>query len=64
MNSLSLKRQPVSAAVREPESRFSFHLESTSLRQALNQIAKASGTNFWIFRTYPDGSFAIGLSAN
>ena len=64
MNSLGLKRQPLPAGVREPEPGFSLHLESTSLRQALNQIAKASGTHFWVFRTHPDGSFAISLSPN
>jgi hypothetical protein len=64
MNSMSLKRQPVPAGLRDQESRFSVHLESTSLRQALNQIAKASGTNFWVFRTYPDGSFAVSVSVD
>jgi len=62
MNSMNLKRQPASGATRDEASKFSLHLEATSLRQALNQIAKASGSYFWAFRTYTDGSFTIGLT--
>src|SRR5262249_20639111 len=64
MNSMNLRRQPAPGGVRDEASRFSLHLEATSLRQALNQIAKASGTNFWVFRTYTDGSFTVSLTTN
>ena len=64
MNSMGLKRQSAPVAVRDEKSKFSLHLEAASLRQALNQIVKASGIYFWVFRTYADGSFALSFKVN
>jgi type II secretory pathway component GspD/PulD (secretin) len=61
INSIGLKPRPVAQATAQ-DARFSAHVEATSLRQALNQIAKASGTNFWVFRSFPGGSFSVGLT--
>lgn len=64
-SSMNLKRQPARASAgRSGERSFSVHIEATSLRQALNQIARSCGSNFWIFRPSQDGSFFLGLSVN
>jgi hypothetical protein len=41
---------------------FSFNLHGITLRQALSAIATASGSRFWLFRTYPDGTYLVSTS--
>ena len=43
------------------DEKLSFDLRSVTIRQALNQIAHESGVNFWVFRTYPDGTYEIKM---
>ena len=43
------------------DEKLSFDLRDVTLRQALNQIAHESGSNFWVFRSYPNGTFEIKL---
>jgi len=54
-------RLPYSPSDRTKDEKLSFDLRGVTLRQALNQIARESGTNFWVFRSYPDGAFEIKL---
>ena len=46
---------------RSKDEKLSFDLHNVTLRQALNQIAHESGSNFWVFRLYPNGTFEIKL---
>lgn len=46
---------------RARDEKLSFDLRDVTLRQALNQIAHASGSNFWLIRRYPNGTFEIKL---
>jgi hypothetical protein len=46
---------------RTKDEKLSFDLHDVTLRQALNQIAHESGSNFWVFRRYPNGTFEIKL---
>ncbi|HMH44513.1 MAG TPA: hypothetical protein VK557_13565 [Pyrinomonadaceae bacterium] len=46
---------------RARDEKLSFDLRDVTLRQALNQIAHASGSNFWVIRRYPNGTFEIKL---
>lgn len=46
---------------RSKDEKLSFDLHDVTLRQALNQIAHQSGSNFWVFRRYPNGTFEIKL---
>ncbi len=43
------------------DEKLSFDLRGVTIRQALNQIAHDSGVNFWVFRTYPDGTYEIKM---
>jgi hypothetical protein len=44
------------------ERKVSLNMNEVTLREALNRIIKQSGASFWLFRTYPDGTFSIGTS--
>lgn len=46
---------------RSKDEKLSFDLHDVTLRQALNQIAHQSGSNFWVLRCYPNGTFEIKL---
>jgi len=46
---------------RTRDEKLSFDLRDVTLRQALNQIAHESGSNFWTLRRYPNGTFEIKL---
>jgi len=46
---------------RASDEKLSFDLHDVTLRQALNQIAHQSGSNFWVLRRYPNGTFEIKL---
>jgi hypothetical protein len=46
------------------ERKVSLNLNAVTLRQALNRIIEQSGSRFWLFRTYPDGSFSVGTSTD
>ncbi len=37
----------------------SLNLSAASMRQALSEITENSGGRFWIFRTFPDGTFSV-----
>ena len=54
-------RPPVPASDRIKDEKLSFDLHDVTVRQALNQIAHDSGTHFWIFRSYADGSFDVSF---
>jgi|GEM_PF-801370 len=54
-------RLPNPPSDRTKDEKLSFDLRGVTLRQALNQIAHESGTNFWVFRSYPNGTFEIKL---
>jgi hypothetical protein len=47
---------------RNGENKISLDLSGVNLRQALTQIASLSGARFWIFQTFPDGTFSLGTS--
>ena len=60
MKDLNLRRRAADAAPgKVSATRFSLNVAGVNLRQALNQIAKESGTQIWIFRNYPNGFFSI-----
>ena len=60
MTALNLKRRAPDASARNvSSSRFSVKLEGVTLREALNQIAKESRIEIWVFRNYPNGFFSI-----
>ena len=44
--------------------KFSATLESVTMRQALTRIATESGSQFWVFRTSPDGFVSISNSSS
>jgi len=46
---------------RSKDEKLSLDLHDVTLRQALNQIAHESGSNFWTLRRYPYGTFEIKL---
>lgn len=52
---------PVPAQIKDEK--LSFDLRGVTLRQALNQIANDSGAKFWVFRSYPDGTFEVRFRA-
>ena len=58
--SMKLKSRAATTSARTSEQKFSINLSGVTLRQALDQIAKESGTKFWLFRKYGDGTFSIG----
>lgn len=61
--SMNLKpRPPHPPSERVKDEKLSFDLSGVTLRQALNRIADDSGTKFWVFRRYADGTFEIILS--
>ncbi len=61
--SMNLKmRPPYPPSDRIKDEKLSFDLSGVTLRQALNRIARDSGTWFWVFRRYPDDTFEISLS--
>jgi len=55
-------RSPYPPSDRIKDERLSFDLHGVTLRQALNRIAHDSGTNFWVFRSYPDHTFEVSFS--
>jgi hypothetical protein len=57
----NLKPHLPSPLDRTKDEKLSFDLRGVTLRQALNQIARESGTNFWVLRRYPNGIFEIKL---
>ena len=60
MTALNLKRRaPDASRGKLSSSRFSVNLEGVTLREALNQIAKESRIEIWVFRNYPNGFFSI-----
>ena len=59
--SKNLKPLLPSPSDRSKDEKLSFDLHDVTLRQALNQIAHQSGSNFWVFRSYPNGTFEIKL---
>src|SRR5882724_899888 len=59
--SKNLKPLLPNPSVRSKDEKLSFDLHNVTLRQALNQIAHESGSNFWVFRLYPNGTFEIKL---
>ena len=56
------RRDPRDASTEENGKKFSLSLESVTLRQALNRIAKESGTRFWILRRDSNGFISISNS--
>ena len=54
-------RPPAPLSDRLKDEKLSFDLQSVTLREALNQIAHDSGANFWVFRSYPDHTFAVNF---
>jgi hypothetical protein len=58
------RRAPGNPPARAGEGKVSLNLNGVTLRQALNRIIKQSGARFWLFRTYPDGTFSIGTSTD
>lgn len=58
------RRAPGNLPARTSEEKVSLNLNGVTLRQALNRIIKQSGARFWLFRTYPDGTFSIGTSTD
>jgi len=56
-------RPPYPVSDRIKDEKLSFNLHDVTLREALNQIANESGARFWVFRTYPDGTFEIRFQA-
>ncbi len=60
--SINLKLRPAGPWPRwAKDEKFSLSLNKVTLRQALQRIMKESGVKFWMFRTYDDGSFSIGI---
>lgn len=60
---MNLSRRAASnPPTRAGEGKVSLSLNGVTLRQALNRIIEQSGARFWLFRTYPDGSFSVGTS--
>jgi len=60
MRTMRLNLQESGDASREKKGdRLSINLESVTMRQALNVIAKESGTRFWIFRRDSNSFFSI-----
>ena len=63
--SMKLSRRPlVPSAGRDGEKKFSLNLHNVNVRQALTRIAAESGARFWVYRTFPDGSFWLGTAPN
>ena len=58
------RRAPGNAPAGADEGKVSLNLTGVTLRQALNRIIKQSGAKFWLFRTYPDGTFSIGTATD
>ena len=58
--SMKLNRRPLrDSAGRSGEKKIRLDLSGVNLRQALTQIASLSGSRFWIFQTFPDGTFSL-----
>ena len=58
--SMKLSRRAMgNSTARTGENKISLDLNGVSLRQALTQIASLSGARFWMFQTFPDGTFAL-----
>jgi hypothetical protein len=67
MSAMGLSRRE---AERKPSGRsgeaFSLRLENVTVRRALHEMAKKSGSHFWVFRQYGDGGkfFSLDSSAH
>jgi hypothetical protein len=62
-SSMNLQLRPPSPpSDRIKDEKLSFDLSGVTLRQALNRIATDSGTRFWAFRRYADGTFEITMA--
>jgi len=63
IRSMRLTRRPSAALPsRTIEKKISLDLSGVSMREALTRIAAESDAKFWIYRTFPDGSFSLGTS--
>lgn len=63
--SMKLNRRPIaSAAGRNTDKKISLNLHNVNVRQVLTRIAAESGARFWVYRTFPDGSFSLGTAPN
>ena len=64
LRSLRLSRRPSEAPSRATsQKKFSLNLKGVNMREILTRIAAESGMNFWVFRTFADGSFWLGTSS-
>ncbi len=60
MAAMSLSRQDLGEAATDKKGeKISIRLESVTLRQALNIVAKQTGTRFWVFSSDGKGRFSI-----
>jgi hypothetical protein len=60
MRAMRLNRQDLGdAGVAKKGEKISISLENVTMRQALNIVAKQTGTRFWIFSRHGKGSFSI-----
>lgn len=63
MKAMNLSRRYITRArTDEKVEKFSLSLEGVTMRQALNKIAQAGGSRFWLFRTEGARSFSIDNS--
>ncbi|MGQ0760536.1 MAG: hypothetical protein ACT4OT_00760 [Acidobacteriota bacterium] len=64
LRSLRLSRRPSEAPRRTiSEKKILLNLQRANMRESLTRIAAESGTNFWIFRAFSDGSFWLGTTS-
>lgn len=61
-STMGLKVRTPLPADKTRDEKLSFNLSGVSLRQALNLVARESGTQFWIARKLPNGTYEIKLS--